>query len=278
MITKKIKIFVLLIIVFSASVKAQEDVYKTTNRSTLLGVGRVRLYDTYLSPLKYSGPTISILHDRVSPSFFLKDKFVLQQQFLLQSAFSTNPVGTAQCFYANLSYNVNSLYDFFKNNSMRILGGGGLDLSLGGLYNNRNSNNPVSIKTSTNLHLSVMGIYNWKRYTFRWQMSSPFIGILFSPKYGQSYYEIFSLGNSSDVVKLASLHNQYSLTNYFTIDIHARKHTFRVGYLGNYYISNVNSLNTNILSHQFVIGLAFETLNFGGTRARNNKHIQSSYY
>lgn len=278
MITKKIKIFVLLIIVFSASVKAQEDVYKTTNRSTLLGVGRVKLYDTYLSPLKYSGTTISILHDRVSPSFFLKDKLVLQQQFMLQSAITQNPIGTAQDIYLNASYSANSLCEFYKNSSLRILGGGGLDLSLGGLYNNRNSNNPVSIKTSTNLHLSLMGIYNWKRFTFRWQMSSPFIGVLFSPKYGQSYYEIFSLGNSSDVVKLASLHNQYSLTNYFTIDIHARKHTFRVGYLGNYYISNVNSLNTNILSHQFVIGLAFETLNFGGTRARNNKHIQSSYY
>lgn len=278
MITNKIKIFLLLIIVFSVSVKAQEEVYKTTNRATLIGVGGVGLYDTYLSPLKYSGKTISVLHDRISPSFFLKDKSVLQQQFMLQSAITKNPIGTARCLYGNVSYSVNSLYDFYKNSSLRVLGGGGLDLSLGGLYNNRNSNNPVSIKTSTNLHLSVMGIYNWKRFTFRWQISSPFIGVLFSPNYGQSYYEIFSLGNSSGVVKFASLHNQYSLTNYFTVDIHARKHTFRVGYLGNYYITNVNSLNTNILSHQIVLGMATETLNFGGTRARNSKQIQSSYY
>ncbi len=282
MIAKKISIlksiFILIIITFSTPVKAHEDVYKPINKSTLFGVGGVGLYDSYLSPLKYNGTTISILHDRVSPSFFLKDKLIIQQQFLFQSAISSNPVGTANYFYGNISYNLNSFYDFFKNNSMRILGGGGLDLSLGGLYNNRNSNNPVSIKTSTNLHLSVMGIYNWKRFTFRWQMSTPFIGVLFSPKYGQSYYEIFSLGNSSGVVKLASLYNQYSLTNYFTVDIHARKHTFRIGYLGNYYITNVNSLNTNILSHQFVLGLATETLYFGGTRARNNRHIQSSYY
>lgn len=278
MITNKIKIFLLLIIVFSVSVKAQEEVYKPTNRATLIGVGGVGLYDTYLSPLKYSGTTISVLHDRIAPSFFLKDKSVMQQQFMFQSAITRNPIGTAQCLYGNVSYNVNSLYEFYKNSSFRVLGGGGLDLSLGGLYNNRNSNNPVSIKTSANMHLSVMGIYNWKRFTFRWQMNSPFIGMLFSPKYGQSYYEIFSLGNSSGVVKFASLHNQYSLTNYFTVDIHARKHTFRVGYLGNYYITNVNSLNTNILSHQFVLGMATETLNFGGTRARNNKHIQSIYY
>ena len=123
-----------------------------------------------------------------------------------------------------------------------------------------------------------MALYQWKEITLRWQLTSPFAGMFFSPEYGHSYYEIFTLGNNKGIVHFGSFHNQLALRNYFTIDIPIRNFTLRTGYLGDYLRTDVNQLNTRIISHQFVIGLAFESIHFGGRQVQNNPSINSSYY
>ncbi|MDO5664275.1 MAG: DUF3316 domain-containing protein [Bacteroidia bacterium] len=257
---------------------AQESVPKSTNQATLLGLGRAFLTDTYLSPLEYSGLTMSLLHDRISPTKYFNEKLLLQQQFQIQLAFTKNPSASASEYFGEISYNINGLYSFFKNEKFQVLGGSGLDTSLGGIYNVRNSNNPGSLKTSVNLNLSAMAIYNWRRFTFRWQVSSPVVGAFFSPQYRQSYYEIFSLGNGKSTVQFASPHNQLALRNYFTVDIHLNNFTIRTGYLGDFYKTDINNIITKIVSHQFMVGLAVESLNFGGFKAKNDKKLKSSYY
>lgn len=272
------KVFICIFLLACFTLQAQDSIYKPTNRATMLGIGGSKLVDTYLSPLMYNGLSMSVLHDRIAPTRFMQQKLVLQQQFQLQTAWSKNPSGTASTLLGEISYNANALYPILENRPLHILAGGGLDASLGGLYNSRNSNNPASLKTSINLQISVMAVYNWNRCTFRWQLGAPFLGVFFSPHYGQSYYEIFSLDNTSDVVKLASLHNFLAWKNYFTVDVHLKKITFRIGYLGDYGKTKVNNLETKINTHQFMIGLATETLRFGGLKARNNKQLQSSFY
>lgn len=271
-------IALLFLLVCSTSLSAQENGLKSTNQATLLGVGNAFLTDTYLSPLEYSGLTMSLLHDRISPTRHFNEKLLLQQQFQMQVAFTKNPSASASEYFGEVSYTVNGLYPFFKNEKFRLFGGGGLDASLGGIYNVRNSNNPGSLKTSVNLNLSAMAIYNWRRFTFRWQVSTPFLGMFFSPEYGQSYYEIFSLGNGKGTVRFASFQNQLALRNYFTVDIPINNFTIRTGYLGDYYRTDVNDIITKIVSHQFVVGLAVESLNFGGFKAKDGNRFKSSYY
>lgn len=275
----EIKITITLFLtICSISLFAQERAMKSTNQATLLGVGKAFLTDTYLSPLKYSGLTMSLLHDRISPTRHLNEKLLLQQQFQIQLAFTKNPSASASEYAGEVSYSVNAFYPFFKNAKFSLLAGGGGDASLGGIYNVRNSNNPGSLKTSVNLDLSAMATYNWRRLTFRWQASTPFLGMFFSPAYGQSYYEIFSLGNGKGTVRFASFQNQLALRNYFTVDIPLNNLTIRTGYLGDFYRTNVNDITTKIISHQFVLGFAVESLNFGGLKAKNSKRIKSSYY
>ncbi len=275
----EIKITVsLFLTICSISLYAQESVLKSTNQATLLGMGKAFLTDTYLSPLEYSGLTMSLLHDRISPTKHFDEKLLLQQQFQIQLAFAKNPSASASEYFGEISYNVNGLYPFFKNEKFSFLGGGGLDASLGGIYNVRNSNNPGSLKTSVNLDLSAMASYNWRGATFRWQVTTPFLGLFFSPAYGQSYYEIFSLGNGKGTVRFASFQNQLALRNYFTVDIPLNNLTIRTGYLCDFYRTDVSDITTKIVSHQFMVGLAVESLNFGGSKARNSKQIKSSYY
>ena len=165
-----------------------------------------------------------------------------------------------------------------QNSRFRLLGGGGWQASLGGIYNVRNTNNPGSLKASTNFNLSAMALYNWRGITFRWQLSTPFLGLFFSPEYGHSYYEIFTLGNNKGTIHFASFHNQQALRNYFTVDVPLRRVTLRAGYVGDYYRTHENQLITSIVSHQLVLGLAFESLHFGGKKGRESKVVNSIFY
>ncbi len=251
---------------------------KPVNQSTLAGVGKVFLYDTYLSPLRYDGIAFSLLHDRLNGTPLADGSLLMQQQFRIQVAITDNPTSSASEYYGVVDYRINGFYPLLETSRFRLLGGGGWDASLGGIYNVRNSNNPGSLKTSTNLNLTAMALYRWREVTFRWQLTTPFAGLFFSPEYGHSYYEIFTLGNSKGTIHLASFHNQQALRNYFTVDIPVQRFTVRAGYLGDYYRTRENQLVTQVISHQFMLGFAFESLNFGGKKEREKHGIKSIYY
>lgn len=251
---------------------------KPVNSATLVGVGKSFLTDTYLSPLKYSGVTMSLMTDRLSGTRYFNENLLLQRQFHMQVAITKNPSASASEYYGNISYTMNGFYSFVEIPQFRFFAGGGWDAQLGGIYNVRNSNNPGSLKAAVNLNLATMAIYNWQKFTFRWQLSSPFLGMYFSPEYGHSYYEIFTLGNGKGTVHLGSFHNQLALKNYFTVDYPVKNITLRAGYLGNYYRTDVNELTTKIVSHQFMLGFVVESLNFGGKKIRENSWLKSVYY
>lgn len=283
---KKALILVLIGLSCLSLIFSQESIkvgnMRSVNQSTLIGLGRSYLYDSYLSPLTYEGIAISLMHDRIKGSTLSNGELLIQNQFRLQTGVTKNPTSSSSEYWGNLYYNLYGYWPLLKNNigndKFRFYGGGGPELALGGIYNVRNSNNPGSLKSHINLNVSAIAIYSWRYLTFRWQISSPLGGIFFSPEYGHSYYEIFTLGNDKGTIHLGSFHNQLSLRNYFTVDIPINNLTIRTGYLWDYYSSDVNKLITKISSHQFLIGLAFESLNFGYKKARNNHVLESVYY
>lgn len=275
----KIRIgFILLFVFFVCTLFAQEGAKNTLNRSTIIGIGKSILKDTYLSPLEYTGTEISLLNERLGKTSFKSNSLLIQRLFAIDVAFTKNPTHTSSEYYGNISYVARALYPVFEIDKFRFLAGGGGEASLGGIYNVRNSNNPGSLKAFLHLDISGMALYNIDRFTFRWQISTPFLGMFFSPGYGQSYYEIFTLGNDGGTVHLSSFYNCIAFKNYFTVDIPFNNITVRTGYLGNYYRTNANDIFTRISSHQFILGFVVETLNFSGKRAKNNNLIKSVYY
>ena len=250
---------------------------KAVNQATLFGVGTMVLTDTYLSPLEYNGLTLSLFHERLNATSLLRGKLLLQQQFFLQAASTDNPISNAKTYYGNIDYHLNGFHPILNTNSFRLLAAAGADLSLGGIYNIRNSNNPAQLKTSINLNASLLAFYKWRLLTLRWQVTSPLLGAFFSPEYGQSYYEIFVLGNNIGTIHFATPANQRGLRNYITADYPIGKVTLRAGYLRNYYRTEANNLITSISSHQFMIGLAFESLSFGRQDVEENDWLKSVY-
>lgn len=251
---------------------------RSVNQSTLIGIGKAFIGDSYLSPITYDGIAVSLMHERLKGSRMFGNQALIQNQFRIQTAITKNPTSSASEYWGSLYYSLTGFYPLSVSDNLRFYGGGGPEGSLGGIYNVRNSNNPGSLKTYINLNLSAMAIYNWRNLTFRWQLSSPFAGMFFSPEYGHSYYEIFSLGNNNGTIHLGSFHNQLAIRSYFTIDIPVKNITVRTGYLWDYYTTDVNELITRTNAHQFVLGLALESLNFGGKKAHDTNIIDSQFY
>lgn len=254
-----------------------EERITSTNNATLIGIGNSNLYDTYLSPLKYTGTSLHIFNERMRKTSWFNNKFTKQQIIDLEVTKTNNPARNATQYSVLLGYSIGGHYSLIKTDKFRFSAGGLWNISGGVLYNQRNSNNPASARAYSNIQLSAIAFYNWKQITFRGQIDTPIMGILFSPHYGQSYYEI-SLGNSVDVVNFASLHNQRGLRTYFTADIPISKISLRVGYLGAFYQTKIHNLQTHNYSSSFVIGLVSESINLSGNKLKTNKIINSSFY
>lgn len=255
------------------------------NEGTLVGIGSYNLKDTYLSPgknMNYTGWGVRILNERMKMVSLAEYKVSRQQILNVDIAFADNPTETATNFAGFIDYSLGYHYRFKPFPPLKILTGASIRAMSGFIYNTRNGNNPTSAKADIDLNISAMAIYglNIGNYplTFRYQTTLPFLGVFFSPHYGQSYYEIFNLGNYSGVIKANSFHNKFSIRNYLTIDFPIGNITVRAGYLHHYYYTDVNNLQTHIVSHSFVIGLVKEFNSFVIQQAKDRKRYKSAFY
>lgn len=273
---KCIFVYILLICNVFNSVAQETKSPIFTNRATLFGVGSANLYDTYLSPLKYTGTSFRIIDERMKSTSWFNNKFTRQQTIELEFAMADSPAKNVNEYWGMIQYGWGGHYNIVKTDKFRFSAGAIWKTSVGVLYNERNGNNPASARVHSNINLSAIGFYNFKNLTFRWQLDTPVIGALFSPQYGQSYYEM-SLGNTVGVANFASLHNQRALRNFITVDIPINKVMLRVGYQGSYYQTKVHNLQTHTYTNSFVIGMAFESFSIRGNKMKD-KDVNSSFY
>ena len=275
----RLYISVLLILLMScAEVLAQDSLShdKYIVRSVMVGAGKTNVYDTYLSPLEYRGPELRFMHESMRMTRLMGGR-VSAQRIVQVNASSTDNISKSGKSYSgmfNWTYALH--YQYNVDDRLKILFGPMLNLNGGFIYNTRNSNNPAQAKVYGSIDASAMAIYKLRigRYpmTLRYQANLPFIGVMFSPEYGQSYYEIFSLKHSGKNVLFTSFHNAPTVRQMLTLDFPIGKTIMRAGYLCDIQQAKVNNLKSHFYSHNFMIGFV---RNFQMIRGKNRISLPS---
>ena len=121
-----------------------------------------------------------------------------------------------------------------------------------------NGNNPANARAAVAVDASVAAVWDFRvrrvPLRLRYQLDVPLLGAMFSPHYGQSYYEIFSLGNAGGVVKFTSLHNRPSWRHRLSLDFPVGRLKMRFTYLWDVQQSKLNHIETHAYGHIFMVG------------------------
>ncbi len=240
---------------------AQADLQQANRyvmRATTYGMGYTNIYDTYLSPQEYKGVDFRISRETMRMTKLLNGNVSVQNFFQANIGYTHNRAENNNTFNGLVNWNYGLHYQFRITENFKLLTGALADINGGFVYNLRNTNNPASARAFINLDASAMAIWHAKikKYplTFRYQVNVPVAGVMFSPHYGQSYYEIFTLGNSDGVIQFTSLHNQPSVRQILSVDFPVRYAKLRLSYMADLQQSDVNNIQTHTYSHVFMVG------------------------
>ena len=232
---------------------------KVITRSHMLGIGGTKVLDTYLSDEHFSGIGFSFLAtvERQRPTrrwstlmeheanfSFVKDRVRSKQE--LEGAYN---------FYWGKFY----AWHLFDRR-LKLQAGGLVNVLAGFIYNTANSNNPAQARLHLNLMPTGIATYHFQLFrrpvAARYELALPLAGIMFSPNYGQSYYEIFSRGNYDHNIVPTTFVSAPEWRHMLTLDAQlSSRLTLRVGYLGNMQQHKVNGLRQHVYTHRLLIGL-----------------------
>ena len=267
---KMLLVLLLLLNAGASRLCAQEDLTATSAAShrpafasTALLVGRAHLHDSYLSINNYSGYELGLMHERLRALPFGNGKWVMRHRIDASAANAFSPSQSGHLISAMLDYSYGQLYT----------------RRCGALYNPRNSNNPAAAKVNLSLGFAEMLTYTLHLgripVTLRYQLSLPVMSLFFSPGFGESYYEIFYLGNHSGIVKFGAWHNRFDMNNLLTVEIPIGRAALRIGYDNRIRTSRANHLDYFHYTNAFVIGVATPINRTPSTSGRST--IQAYY-
>lgn len=271
----RLLLFILCMLAVPMSLSAQE---RERTRMWLFGVERSNLYDSYLSPLDYRGhgASLTMMAERAarwcpkvvidSCDFILQPRVTTYYYFDVAGTEATNATGNAHFYDAQTTFaagwHANWLLHPRIGQRLRLRAGGLAEFSGGGTYSTRNGNNPAQGRAAIDLAASGIADFYFhspfKRQKAPWvlraELSLPLLGTMFSPQYGQSYYELFSLGHYDHNVRPTCPVNAPSARFFANVEVPVGKARVLVGYRGEALQSRVNGLKHHAWNNGFFIG------------------------
>ncbi len=254
----------LLCIIASANLPHTNDglidvTYYFNRTNMLVGMGYTNQYDTYISPLEYTGPHLSLLYESEHLLKKAKKPVSFQSLFDLQMHTSASDANSARMYGGDIHYDAGWYYNWIGTIAPKLTlkAGGQIGGTLGGLYRNSSSNNPANAHAAIRLSASVGAQYALPlRHTtlvFRYQADLPVLGAAFSPDYGQSYYELSEHGYCHNICTTSPF-NAFSIRQLATIDIRLKHGALTVGYKADIRQAELNHLRQHQYAHSMMIG------------------------
>ena len=241
--------------------------FKATERRNMLIIGTANSLDTYLSPLTYRGTelrfTSQTVHNRKERNWTHTLTHGLR---LARETMRTNDGVRLEGGY-DFSYSwqrkiVNRTVGYWGR--LMVTAGAGVDATVGFRYNAQNSNNPAQAEAAVCFTPAMAADWRFflvspksgRRHTLglRYEAAVPLVGMMFSPAFGQSYYEIFSRGNYDHNLCTIWVGNAPSLRQRLLFNFKLLKRHFFIGYEGDYRQARVNDIKYHRYTNAAVLG------------------------
>lgn len=188
---------------------------RVTVHEWLYGAGCLNVLDTYLSPLEYTGPALSALHRSLRTARFGAGRVEVEGLFLGHAALLSSPTGDHRAWDASFSAAVAWRRRWHPLRRLRLSAGGTGEAAVGFTYLNISGNNPAQGRLALTAGLSVAAEWQFavcrSACSVASELGLPLLGARFTPAYGQSYYELFSLGHYDRNVRFTHPFNAPSL-------------------------------------------------------------------
>lgn len=247
----------------------EETVLRPVSSAFMVEAGSTHLLDTYLSPLKYTGWHFGFDYERIQAMKFSPGRWRQRLNIGIEVNRGQNPARNASLLYGNIAASWSMSHIWRLPHRLSVAAGGTAGADLGGMYNDRNSNNPASLKAD--IYLGATAAIGWDMNLWRlpvklrWQTSIPLLGMFFSPEYDELYYEIY-LGNSHGLLHCGWPGNLFRWDNLVTADLGLGGSCLRLGFRSRIFSSEVNHITTRNFSYAFVIGVVTDWLSVSPRR------------
>ena len=222
--------------------------------------GYASVHDTYLTPVTYEGLDLGMAYEAMRSMQSTGDKWLWQLQVGADFNYVENHVGNNDLdkLMGDITFDMQRQWKEVIAHRVDLSVGPMTQLRAGMVYDEVNSNNPVTVRAHWGVGLTGMDKWNtrvWRTpVTLRYQAQVPALGVFFAPEYDESYYEIY-LGNHRNLAHLGWWGNRFDMTNYLGADLHFGSTTLRLGYRARLEHWNVNNLKVHDVTHSLVIGI-----------------------
>lgn len=241
----------------SPLVSLAQDLPRTTV-TYQLGMGYSDVLDTYLSQEKFHGTGLSFLSttEREQPD----SRWTTRLEHQLHYSDVEDRSGSRHELQGDYTFFYGRLFRWQFDASWTVQAGAMATGNLGFIYNTANSNNPAQGRFSLNVMPTVTASKGFSLFhrscRVSYELNLPLAGLMFSPNYGQSYYEIFSLGQYDHNLVATTFASAPSLRQHLAVSYALWPQTMlSVGYLGDYQQAKVNNLKSHIYSHRLMVGI-----------------------
>ncbi|MBQ9237172.1 MAG: DUF3316 domain-containing protein [Prevotella sp.] len=230
--------------------------------STQLAVGHLNQLDTYLSNEKYYGTEWRFISEVMRDSRKHPLTYILTHEGAFANTHNRADNANELSGHYDFAYSVTRRFHLSVSEATHLNLYAGLfaNADLGFCYNTRNSsNNPAQGYASANIGVHVMARYCFplwhKTMSIAYEARTPFVGLMFSPNYGQSYYEIFKQGVYDHNAVVTSI-STFQLRQQFSLDVSLTPKTaLRIGYLGDIRQSTPNNLKQHQWYNAVILGV-----------------------
>lgn len=249
---KKILIVICCSILVLTSV-AQERVSIFT-----VDAGYASIHDSYLTPITYDGMDLAMQYEAMRS--IRDNQWLWQLQVGADYNYVENDAQNNELhkLMGDITFDMQRQWRQLIAHKINVSVGPMTQLRAGIIYNDANSNNPVSVRAHWNVGVTGMATMDTRMWrlpvTLRYQAQLPALGVFFAPEYDESYYEIY-LGNHRNLAHLGWWGNRLDMTHYLGADLHLGKTTLRLGYRTRMEHWSVNHLKVHDVTHSFVLGI-----------------------